>query len=91
MTRFLLALVILVSGPAFAKDDGGFGSERFTARAPAALTDDKSVQDNFAVIDQNAADIEPAAGDTPDKNIPAVQESSHKTDPYIIKKDLEVR
>jgi hypothetical protein len=83
MIRFLLAAVILVSSPAFAKDDGGFGSERFTARAPEALTDDKPVQ--------NAADIEPAAGDEIDRKAPVVEESSHKTDPYIIKKDLEVR
>lgn len=95
MTRFLFALLILAASPVMAKDDGGFGSARFTAQAPAALGG--AVQTNQLastqeiILNQSPADIETAAGDESDGQSLEVKKSLHKTEPYIIKKDLEVR
>lgn len=55
----ILAVALLMTAPpAFAADDGGFGSIQFPARAPAALGD--YVAGDLGV---SPADIEPAAGE----------------------------
>lgn len=96
MTRYLFAMLIVLSGPVMAKDDGGFGSQRFTSQAPAALGGPQTVKNNaFAQkIDPSAVtDIEPAAGEDAspeDKNL-SVEKSKYQPEPYIIKKDLEIR
>lgn len=53
--------VLAFAAPAFAADDGGFGSAKFPVAAPAALGD-------YVAGDLSAspADIEPAAGDEED-------------------------
>jgi hypothetical protein len=95
MTRFLFACLILVSTPVIAKDDGGFGTARFTSEAPAALGGESINNNQLAtqqqiILEQNLADIETAAGEE-DKPVSSVEKSNHKVEPYIIKKDLEVR
>lgn len=95
MTRFLFALLILVASPVMAKDDGGFGTARFSFQAPAALGG--SVQPNQlastqeTILKQNPADIAPAGGDESEDQSLEIEKSNHKAEPYIIKKDLEVR
>jgi hypothetical protein len=95
MTRFLFALFVLVASPVMAKDDGGFGSARFTAQAPAALSGvvetNQLASTQDIILNQNPAGIEPAAGDESDSQSLEIEKSNHKTEPYIIKKDLEVR
>ena len=96
MTRFLFACLILVSSPVMAKDDGGFGSARFTSQAPASLgeivTNQLAVSDQKNILPQNPADIEPAAGVDGENLEPAdIEHSNHQTEPYVIQKDLEVR
>ena len=63
MIRLLSALLALtlVSVPAFAADDGGFGTERFYDEAPAALNDPQQGFDPQAV--------EPAAGVEADADV----------------------
>lgn len=90
MTRFLFAFLILASSPVIAKDDGGFGSVRFTAQAPEALSD-QSVEDKSIALDETPANIEPAAGDNKDANQPTTEQSNHQAEPYTIQKDLEIR
>jgi uncharacterized protein YdeI (BOF family) len=58
----LTALAALLIAPtAFAADDGGFGSQRFSNQAPLALSDEPG-SSAFANTNTNPAEIEPAAG-----------------------------
>ncbi len=93
MTRFLFTLLILISVPAMAKDDGGFGSARFTAQAPSALGGSQADKNNVLAQQQkmNPADIEPAAGVEENEGTPFIEKSNHQIEPYTINKDLEVR
>lgn len=93
MTRFLFALLILVASPVMAKDDGGFGAARFSSQAPAALGESTNqlASTQETILKQNPADIEPAGGDESEDQSLEIEKSNHKTEPYIIKKDLEVR
>lgn len=90
MIRFLFACLMLVSSPVIAKDDGGFGSARFTAEAPVALGG-QAPENQFVVLEQNPADIEPAAGDEEKTKQPITKQSNHQVEPYTIQKDLEIR
>lgn len=62
MIRIALTLFALLIAPAaFAADDGGFGSQRFSNQSPSALSGD-SPSSAFAKDETNPATIEPAAG-----------------------------
>jgi hypothetical protein len=95
MTRFLFALLILGASPVMAKDDGGFGAARFSSQAPAALGESSQLNQltstQETILKQNPADIEPAGGDESEVQSLEIDKSNHKTEPYIIKKDLEIR
>lgn len=60
-TLSVLFVVLAIASPAFAADDGGFGSAKFPEAAPAALGDFVAGD-----ISSNPAAIEPAAGDEED-------------------------
>jgi hypothetical protein len=92
MTRFIFALLLIFSGSAIAKDDGGFGETRFTSQAPVALGGAISETERApSGLQDGMADIEPAAGETAKQPTVLLENSDHKTDPYIIQKELEVR
>lgn len=65
MVRILAFVVLgLLMAPAtHAADDGGFGSARFSSKAPNALSEDGAGTGFAAAPDFNPNDIEPAAGD----------------------------
>ena len=99
---FIMILAVVLSvGQVMAKDDGGFGSSRFSEQAPAALGGDSAPMTNnvIAVVPPTSpADIEPASGEediTPEEetldNGQVIQNSEHQAEPMIIKKDLSVR
>ena len=75
MTRFFLTLfaALIISPAAFAADDGGFGSQRFSGQAPVALTDEGAYS-ALAKDETNPALIEPAAGTEADTDADAVPE-----------------
>ena len=82
MTKALMLTVLtglVLTVPAFARDDGGFGSN---LRAPTALED--PVDDQLATGDLAPSDVEPAAGDdeTPE---PTSLDQSNQTDPVTDK------
>ena len=90
--------VLLSAGPAMAKDDGGFGSHRFSAQTPAALGGEAPA-DMIAVSPSAIppSDIEPAAGEediTPAEepiNGDVLHNSEHEIETIIIQKDLNIR
>lgn len=67
MSRILTVLfaVCIMAAPAFARDDGGFGTAQFPPKAPAALGD--YVADSF---ENSPATLEPAAGEEEDVQAP---------------------
>lgn len=79
MISAMALLGLLSTGPVMARDDGGFGSARFSAQAPAALGGqaESGAGNVIAVAPVSAvgttpADIEPAAGEediTPEEEI----------------------
>ncbi len=75
MIRLLSALLALtlVSAPAMAADDGGFGTDRFYDEAPAALNDPQQGFDPQAV--------EPAAGDEADADAQMEDEAGISAQP----------
>lgn len=101
MARFgflLLSLVILgMVSPAFARDDGGFGSARFSGKAPAALGDRTSESSSPAFAKDEAPSVdpnqmEPAAGEEEAPNAeglsaPVIQKEDQK-EPDVSKYDL---
>lgn len=102
--RVILTMILTVfvcAGQANAKDDGGFGSTRFSSEVPVALNGGANVapSNQLAVVPPfNPADIEPAAGEadiTPEADIiengQVIQNSEHQAEPFIIQKDLSVR
>lgn len=99
---FVMILTLFLSATqVMAKDDGGFGSARFSQQAPAALGGDATVGTTKVIAVAptiNPADIEPAAGEediTPEEetlvNGQVIQNSEHQSETLIIKKDLSVR
>ena len=98
MMSIMAIAVLFGAGPALAKDDGGFGSARFTAQAPAALGG-APVMDAMANIQMEVspADIEPAAGEEDIR--PDVEQldgsvqlnSEHPDDTHVIQNDMIVR
>ena len=97
----MILAVIFGAGQVMAKDDGGFGSARFSSQAPVALggTVDSSPSDMIAVVpEMSPADIEPAAGEvdiTPAEEVlengQVIENSEHEAETLIIQKDLSVR
>lgn len=101
MRMILIAIlaVFLNIDQSMAKDDGGFGSSRFSAQAPVALGGAVAPSNQIAVVPPTSpADIEPAAGEediTPEEetldNGQVIQNSEPQADTTIIQKDLNVR
>lgn len=94
----LMMLAVMIAAPAMAKDDGGFGSSRFSAQTPVALSGEVPTGAlASAPAVPSPADIEPAAGEedvTPEEEVidnQSLQNSEHQTETIIIKKDLSVR
>ncbi len=99
MLRFvLLALIVFgISLPALARDDGGFGSARFSGKAPAALggeTPDSPspalAQEETVPFDPNQ--VEPASGEEEDSanqtpSAPVVKKENQK-EPDLSEYDL---
>lgn len=84
MTKILIVLLGLtfIGAPAFAKDDGGFGSG-FRGKAPSALGDYTSPDSGALASDASTpANIEPAAGEEEDIQSPEeVLDASSAIDP----------
>jgi hypothetical protein len=91
--------VFLNIGQSMAKDDGGFGSSRFSSQAPVALGGAVAPSNQIAVVPPTSpADIEPAAGEediTPEEETldkgQVIQNSEPQSETTIIQKDLSVR
>lgn len=97
--------VLFCAGQAMAqdgvKDDGGFGSSRFSAQAPVALGGSSAIgMTHVIAVVPNAtpADIEPASGEediTPEEdtleNGKVILNTDHQAEPIVIQKDLSVR
>lgn len=85
MIRFTLTVfaALLIAPAAFAADDGGFGSQRFSNQTPSALSDEPS-SSAFARTDVNPAEIEPAAGTEEDDQVTPAPEAR---DPEAIADD----
>lgn len=94
----LLALIVFgISLPALARDDGGFGSARFSGKAPAALGEEAPAssssdlaQEETVPFDPNQ--IEPAAGEEEDSvnqtpSAPVVKKEDQK-EPDLSEYDL---
>ena len=95
---FIMMLTVLLgAGHAVAKDDGGFGSSRFSAQVPLALGTEVPA-DALAAAPSSVspADIEPAAGEediTPAEEPidGSVIQNEHQAETIIIQKDMSVR
>ena len=65
MIRFLTLTALLLTSPAFAADNGGFGN-KFTGKAPTALMESPDSQFAQSVIAPSPGDLDaimPASGD----------------------------
>ncbi len=102
MMLTVVLAILLSAGQLMAKDDGGFGSSRFSKQTPLALGENNTEFGTTNVIAVNPpstpADIEPASGEediTPEQetlvNGQVIQNSEQEDEPFIIKKDLSVR
>ena len=82
MIRFalLLSVTIIFTAPAFARDDGGFGSG-FSQKAPPAFSDPSPESLAKYQYPLNPAAIEPAAGETADVAQPVAQEETKQDAP----------
>jgi hypothetical protein len=82
MIRFalLLSAAVVFTAPAFARDDGGFGSG-FSQKAPSAFSDPAPEALAKYQDPLNPAAIEPAAGETPDAAQPVAQEETKQDAP----------
>ncbi|MBP9050077.1 MAG: hypothetical protein KBC88_06740 [Alphaproteobacteria bacterium] len=99
MLRFvLLALIVFgISLPALARDDGGFGSARFSGKAPAALGGESPASSSPALAQEETVpfdpnQIEPAAGEEEDSidqapSAPVVKKEAQK-EPDLSEYDL---
>lgn len=99
MLRFvLLALIVFgISLPALARDDGGFGSARFSGKAPAALGEEAPASSSSALAQEETVpfdpnQIEPAAGEEEDSvnqtpSAPVVKKEDQK-EPDLSEYDL---
>lgn len=94
----LLSLIVLgMASPVLARDDGGFGSARFSGKAPAALGEESSAPSSPALAQEETVpfdpnQFEPAAGDeepteTEAPSAPVVQKEDKKV-PDLSEYDL---
>ena len=85
----ILSLTLLVTAPAFAEDNGGFGP-KFTNQTPSALMEAPNSTLAQSVPDANSVqDIMPAAGEETEISVTAPAQEIIEVKPTTVEKSME--